>query len=91
MRAHRIVRQNFDAAAEALHEALQVEFVAGEIELDQRVRRGSAETSETRPRAIGLSSDGARLATCEPSGLHDVLHCTLMYMSRGGAPGRFEE
>ena len=62
-RAHRVMRQNIDAAAEAMHEALQVEVVAGEIELDQRIVAGSAEISDTRPRAIGLSSDGARLAT----------------------------
>ena len=47
---------------------------------------GSAEVSETWPRAIGLSSDGARLATCAPSGLHEVLHCTLRYMSAAARP-----
>ena len=51
----------------------------------------SALASETRPRAIGLSKVGARLATWKPSGLHEVLHCTLMYMSLGGAPGSPEE
>ena len=64
--------------------------MAGEVELDAR-RGASAAVSETRPRAFGLSSVGARLATCRPSGDHDVLHCTLMYMSHGGAPGRPEE
>ena len=90
-RAHLLVRQHLDRAAEALHEALEVELVAAEVELDQRLGRRSADFSATRPRAIGLSSVGARLATCKPSGLHDVLHCTLMYMSVRGAPGRPEE
>ena len=47
--------------------------------------------SVTWPRAIGLSSVGERFATRSPSGLHEVLHCTLMYMSLRGAPGSPEE
>ena len=92
--AHLLVRQHVDGAAEALHEALEVELVAGEVEFDQRRRGGVALASETRPRAIGLSNVGARLATWKPSGLHEVLHCTLMYMSsrrRARQPGGIAE
>jgi len=54
-------------------------------------RPASPAVSDTRPRAIGLSRVGAKLATWAPSALHEVLHCTLMYMSVAGAPGRPEE
>ena len=37
--AHRVMSQNLHAAAKARHEALQIKFVAGEIELDLRVNR----------------------------------------------------
>ena len=38
--AHRVMRQNLRAAADARHEALEIKLVAGEIELDQRMNRG---------------------------------------------------
>ena len=38
--AHRVMRQNLHAAAKAVHEALEIQLMAGEIELDQRMNRG---------------------------------------------------